>query len=67
MTLLDIFRLNVDSIDSKKKKTILILIWTRLDRLIESVCKKFTVFELVAFLSLEPLIVNICRVYFTRR
>ena len=64
---LDICRLNADSIDSKKKKTILILILTRLDRLIESVCEKFTVFELVAFLSLEPLIVNICRVYFTRR
>ena len=66
MTLLNICRLNVDSIDSKEK-TILILIMTRLDRLIESVCEKLTVFELVAFLSLEPLIVNICRVYFTRR
>ena len=65
MTLLNICRLNADSIDSKK--TILILILTRLDRLIESVYEKFTVFELVAFLSLEPLIVNICRVYFTRR
>ena len=61
---LNICRLNADSKDSK---TILILILTKLDRLIESVYEKFTVFELVAFLSLEPLIVNICRVYFTRR